>query len=106
MSLPSWSAASLPPAALFEEIRDRPSAVSEDEVSTKMTLVPFFWTLSRSGSSAWLSVGATSSAFGLATSASSISGFCCGTLNVAGPVTVSLTPSFLASASAPHSMVT
>jgi len=71
-----------------------------------MTFVPVFCTRSRSGSSAALSVGATISASGLVTAAVSISGFCSGMLNVAGPVTVSLTPSFLASASAPHSMVT
>ena len=47
-----------------------------------MTLVPAFCTFSRSGSSAALSVGATISASGLVTSAESISGFCCGTLNV------------------------
>jgi len=79
---------------------------SDDEVSTKMIFVPVRCTFSRSESSAALSVGATIRASGLVTAAVSISGFCSGMLNDAGPVTVSFTPSFLASASAPHSIVT
>jgi hypothetical protein len=71
-----------------------------------MSLLPAFCTFSRSGLRAAVSVGATSSAPGLVTSAASISGFCSGTLKDAGPVVVSLTPSFLASFWAPHSIVT
>jgi hypothetical protein len=91
---------------LFDEIRVSPIDVSDDEVSTKTIFVPPCCTLIRSELSAAESVGATSSAFGLVTAAVSISGFCSGILNEAGPVTVRLTPSFFASRSAPHSIVT
>ncbi len=65
-----------------------PRDVLLDEVSTKTILVPLFCTFSSSGSRAAESVGATSSAAGLVTSASAISGSCSGTLNSDGPLTV------------------
>jgi len=52
------------------------------------------------------SVGATMSASGLLTATAFRMGACSLALKSAGPVTVRFTPSVLASASAPHSIVT
>src|ERR1700742_2559934 len=104
--LPRLSAAILPPPVLSEVIRETPSEVSLDEVSTNTILVPALWIRFSSGSSALASVGATISASGLLPATALRIGACSLTEKSAGPVTVSLAPSFLASASAPHSIVT
>ena len=102
---PRLSAAILPPPTLSVLIRDTPSEVSLDEVSTNTILVPAVWIRCSSGSSALASVGATIRASGLVAATEFRIGVCSGTEKSAGPLTVSLAPSFLASASAPHSIV-
>src|SRR6201995_800963 len=102
---PRLSAATLPPPTLSVLIRDTPSEAALAVVSTKMSLVPAFWIRVSSGSRALASVGATISASGRCAATYGRIGACSLTEKSAGPLTVSLAPSFLASAWAPHSIV-
>ncbi len=100
------SAASLPPPVLSLVMCETATDGSVVDVSTNTTFTPSFAIRVSSGLSALVSVGATIRASGLLAATAFRIGACSGAEKSAGPVTVRLTPSVLASAMAPHSIVT
>jgi hypothetical protein len=99
------SKAARPPPSLSLAIWDTAYDGSSVVVSTRTTLIPAAAACWSGCCMALTSVGATSSASGLAATIESRIGFCRVGSNFCGPWVETLTPSFAASSWAPHCIV-